>query len=249
MNADEPPAEDRSGFYVEMLGARKASAIHEAGHCFAAYAMSGILRDTVFGVQYASGCCGDLLASFVGYYGQWEENGYAHIMESPRQKIPECPPSPGDFIFPFGLKLASAMISCAGPAAEWKFRAERALPQHTKHTAAGDRRDMHDFAAIERNGSRTDPDSYLEMAWRITQELIDEPGPWCAVNALANELDSGLFNVQPLMPRPGDYAEFVLRGEQAQAIITRALFGSGKVGKITEYELRARRLFLGLMRS
>jgi hypothetical protein len=188
------------------------------------------------GEKYAAGLLG----------GHWFLPSFR---DAPRQEIPFCPPTDADFIFPFGLKLPHTIIGCAGPAAEWKCRAENAWPQQTKHSSAYDWRDLDGFAMIEHNSSGADPKIYLETAWQTTQELIDEPAAWRAVTALANELISGLFAMQPIMPKPGDQVEFVLRGEQAQAIITRALFSSGEVGKITEYELRARRLFLGLMRS
>jgi hypothetical protein len=243
MNADELQAEERSGFFVECRDARKASAFHEAGHCFAAFAMGERMQDVVVGVHYAAGNCGDVWARFDGYYGKWGKDTHK-APDVPRREIPYSPPVTGDFIFPFGLKLVPAIVSCAGPAAEWKFRAERSLPQQTKHTCASDFRALSDFAKIERNGSGADPDSYLETMWRVTHGILDERGPWSAVNTLACELVSGLFAMQPLTPKPGDRAEFVLSGDQAEAVLTRALFGKGRFSKKHEIELRARRFFL-----
>jgi hypothetical protein len=217
---EEQILQREAGFRTECRGARMATGIHEAGHFVAAFALGTPMKAVVMNVSYLRGEYADIFATYAGFCATWADGG--HDFEKPRAEIPNAPPTPGDFLFPAGLMLPRAIVSCAGPAAEFRYRAEQGLPQTAKHTARGDRRDLEEFSRIERNASGGDPAAFLEQSWRRAQRLLEEPTVWRAVDALANELVSGIMRAQPDDPRPGDAAEFVIQAAQAEAIMTKA---------------------------
>jgi hypothetical protein len=217
---EEQILQREAGFRTECRGARMATGIHEGGHFVAAFALGAPMKAVVMNVSYLRGEYADIFATYAGFCATWADGG--HDFEKPRAEIPNAPPADGDFIFPAGLMLPRAIVSCAGPAAEFRFRSEHGLPQTAKHTARGDRRDLEEFSRIERNASGGDPAAFLEQAWRKAQRLLDQPVIWRAVDALANELVSGINAAAPESPRPGDKAEFVITAATAEATLTNA---------------------------
>jgi hypothetical protein len=220
IDIDEPQVEHRSGFMVEWRGERCGAAFHEAGHAAARFAMGASPGDVVINAAYTRGDCGDVWASYSGYCGKWKKGG--HDFAAARPEVPNLPPAPGEYAFPPGIKLGPAIFVSAGPCAEWKYRAANSLPQALKRTAASDRHHLADFAQIERNASGTNPAAFLEQAWRKAQRLLDQPVIWRAVDALANELVTGILHASPDDPRPGDKAEFVITAGEAEAIMEKA---------------------------
>jgi hypothetical protein len=226
MQEEEPQLLQRHGFNVECRGARMGTAFHEAGHYVSAFALGGDIKVVVIDVRYLRGECGDVFATFGGYCGTWCEGGF-DFENMARPEIADRAPAPGGFLFPAGMMLPRAIVSCAGPAAEAKYRFLRGLPQTTKHTARSDRRDLADFAQIERNACGADPAAFLERAWRGAQQLLDQPAGWRGVDALANALVTGICAAAPENPHPGDRAEFVLSRLEAETILTRAGLAPG----------------------
>ena len=227
MAGDDPQIEQRcNGFLVELRGQRCAAAFHEAGHYVSAFALGVGMKAAVIDVRYLRSDCGDVFAAYGGYCGTWREGGF-DFEDIARPEIADRAPVPGDFLFPAGFMLPRAIVSCAGAGAEIKYRSMQGLPQAAKHTAKGDRRDLADFAQIERNASSADPEAFLEQAWRATQRLLDQPVVWRGVDALANELVTGICAAAPENPHPGDRAEFVLSRLEAESILTRAGLAPG----------------------
>jgi hypothetical protein len=223
---EEQILQREAGFRTECRGARMATGIHEAGHFVAAFALGTPMKAVVMNVSYLRGEYGDIFATYAGFCATWADGGYD--FEKPRAEIPDAPPAPGEYAFPHGLLLSRAVVSCAGPAAEFRYRAEQGLPQTAKHTARGDLRDLEEFSRIERNASGGDPAAFLERSWRKSQRLLDEPAVWRAVDSLANELVTGIMRNQPDDPRPGAKAEFVITAAQAECIMTKAGLGRGE---------------------
>jgi hypothetical protein len=59
----------------------------------------------------------------------------------------------------------------------------------------------------------------LRLAWRQTQNLLEMPDIWHAVEAVEAALFSGLLWREPPDPRPDDRVEFEISGGDVEAII------------------------------
>jgi hypothetical protein len=236
MATDEPQIEHRNGFFIEALGAKSVAAHHEAGHLLAAKAFGEHAPDTVLRVVFVRGNHGDVFADHHGYCGEWRRGGYDLAIRE-RPKIPDIPPGKNGFVAPAGIKLKPAIITCAGPAAEWRFCATRGFPQRLKYSAESDRRTLENYAQIEKNACGSDKEEFVERAWRAAQSFLDDPVQWAAVEAIAGELITGLGKATPETPKAGDEAEFVLSFAQAEAIMSKAgLVGGEFAARLQERE-------------
>jgi hypothetical protein len=116
--------------------------------------------------------------------------------------------------------VKNAIVTCAGPAGEMKYRAQAGLQRAV--VGASDRQPLEwhkrfVWLTASRNG-----DAFARLAWREACRLMDVALAWRAVQAVEGELFSGLLRLEPLDPRPGDRIEFVMTGSRAEALIAGA---------------------------
>jgi hypothetical protein len=210
------PAEtavSNNGAYLIHRGAMAALCVHEASHAVAVISMGGRLDSIEVGLTFHWYYDGKTLVKSRGMV----------TPEGAEQDDTLVTPSsvPLDPVMPFccfNPYLKDAIVSCAGPAGELRYRAQGGLPRETVCVS--------DIWALERYKrlvwlmTGRDGDALVRLAWRDACRLMDEPIIWRAVQAVERELFSGLLRLEPAGHQPGDSVKFVMPGERAEALMT-----------------------------
>jgi hypothetical protein len=116
--------------------------------------------------------------------------------------------------------IKRAVILCAGPGGEMKFRAQEGLPRG--HVADSDARSVEWYKRFIWLTAGRDGDAFARLAWKNACNLMDVPVIWKAIAAVEGELFSGLLRLEPADPRPGDSIKFVMPGSRAEELIAAA---------------------------
>jgi hypothetical protein len=121
-----------------------------------------------------------------------------------------------------------AIVAAAGPAAEWKFRAQTGLPR--EHVCRSDSRALEWYKRFVWLTSGRDGDAFTRLAWREACRLMDVPLIWKAVQAVKTELFSGLLRLEPGDPQAGDRIEFVMPISRIEQLTA----GAGQLPNLTD---------------
>jgi hypothetical protein len=116
--------------------------------------------------------------------------------------------------------IKNAIVTCAGPAGEMKYRAQEGLPRGHIIDSDGQPLEWHKRFVWLTAGR--DGDAFVRLAWQSACRLMDVPLIWKAIGAVEGELFSGLLRLEPADPRPGDSVQFVMPGLRAEALIAGA---------------------------
>jgi hypothetical protein len=194
-----------------------AIAVHEAAHAVALVSMGKPLEQIEFGLNFERDYDGKTLALPRGRckLRGCERDG---IDISPASV--QLPQSRKQLEYCWRAFWGSAVVTCAGPAAEMKFCEQGGLPRgHVGYTDAkpNEWTNRLVWTTAARDGA-----AFQRLVWRDACRLMDVPLIWSAVQAVEAELFSGLLKLEPMDPRPGDSIKFVMPGEQAEALMVRA---------------------------
>lgn len=114
--------------------------------------------------------------------------------------------------------IANAVMTCAGPAAELRFRQESGLPLRLLGATLGD------HEAVDRIGKYLDCQhgrnsfAFRRLAWRKTWALVHQADVWASIADLAEVLELGLN-----WPEDVGTETYALPGATVRAIMRRAL--------------------------
>jgi hypothetical protein len=216
MFADEPAEWFYDGPLARTRGGMARICHHESGHAVLKYALG--LRQGALSVSthYHRGPGGVVIASHSGLCDGWFAPGEIRRPVPPKESIP-VRIDESNFFACWKLFLRPAMINVAGHAAERKYCRANGLPFAANSTSDRDnaeREARRTWACAGRNG-----EAMLRLVWRETQRMLDDPMVWKAVQVIEAALFSGILWREPADPRPGDRVEFVIDGEQVEAII------------------------------
>jgi hypothetical protein len=229
------PADDEivsaSGPYHRLSGEPMTLAVHEAAHAVIAYACGWRTGKIRLVQEFHAGASGRIVASCWG-------------QRHPRLDEGEAEPEirdPAKVLFPaqhapdrcWGSFLKSAVIVCAGPSAERKYRLQRGL--HLGTHAAGDVKSCEYIARYVWLNAGRDGQGLIRLAWRCAQEFLERPPVWRAIEMVANEVLSEFYKQEPGgYPLPGDRFEFILPGDRVEKLIAAA--GVAWPNILTEHE-------------
>jgi hypothetical protein len=208
-----------NGRYLIRQGAMAAVCAHEASHAVAVVSMGGRIEQIEVGLRFQWYYDGKTLVKPHGMVtpeGADKGDGQGDTLVTP-SSVPLDPVMPFCCFNPY---LKDAIVSCAGPAGELKYRAQGWLPRETVCVS--------DIWALERYKRLTwlmtgrDGDALVRLAWRKTLHLMDVPVIWRAVQAVKAELFSGLLRLEPADHQAGDSIKFTLPGEDAEQLMVRA---------------------------
>jgi hypothetical protein len=191
-----------------------AIAVHEAAHAVAVVSMGKPLEQIEVGLSFERDYDGKPLAL---------PRGRCKLKGVTQDAIDVCPSgvplsrSQGPKYCWLGF-IKNAIITCAGPAGEMKFRAQDGLPRG--FIGASDSLEW--YSRVLWTTAGRDGTAFQRLAWREACRLMDVPVIWKAVQAVEGELFSGLLWLGPADPRPGDRVKFVMPGEHAEALIAGA---------------------------
>jgi hypothetical protein len=234
MFASEPAEWVYEGPVLRVRGEVAAIANHEAAHTVVRYALGSRSGAVSVKTIYGRGPNGVTQAMVTGVSEPWREPGDFIWLATPKGNIPVSLGAINIFACwrPF---LRSAMVTCAGHAAQRKYCASQGLP--IRAGSEGDRE------SCERDARRTwacagrDGQAMLRLAWARTQTLLEMPEVWKAVQAVEAALFSGLLWREPPDPGPGDEVSFAIEGADVEAIIE----GTGlRFGKFWRASMRTR---------
>jgi hypothetical protein len=236
MFASEPAEWVYEGPVLRVRGEVAAIANHEAAHTVVRYALGSRSGAVSVKTIYGRGPNGVTQAMVTGVSEPWREPGDIIWPATPKQKIPVSLAATNIFACwrPF---LRSAMVTCAGHAAQRKYCASQGLP--IRAGSEGDRE------SCERDARRTwacagrDGQAMLRLAWARTQLMLDDPTVWKAVGVVEAALFSGLLWREPADPRPGDEVSFAIEGADVEALIEGAGLASGRIGTNTDADQNA----------
>jgi hypothetical protein len=164
---------------------------------------------------------------YAGYSGHSAERLAPGEIARPRQTPQDIQISlDGEPFMCWRPMLRFAMIHCGGHASERRYLQSQGLPFTARSGSDREACEIEarrTLACAGRNG-----EAMLRHAWAQTQRLLEIPQVWRAVQAVEAALFSGLLWREPNDPRPGDEVEFVIEGEQVEALIegTGLRFGS-----------------------
>ena len=212
-----------NGPYRIGRGLLAAIAVHEAAHAVAVVSMGKPLEQIEFGLTFERDYDGKPLAL---------PRGRCKLKGVTRDAIDLSPSSVQlSPAFRGGISLGTlqycwlgfiknAVILCAGPAGELKFRAQEGLPRW--HVCHSDSMPVEWYRRVLWTTAGRDGGAFVRLAWREACRLMDVPLIWRAVQAVEGELFSGLLRLEPADPRPGDSVQFVMPGAEAEALIAAA---------------------------
>jgi hypothetical protein len=203
-----------NGPYAIRQGAMAAVCVHEASHAVAVISMGKRLDQIEVALNFE----------------RWDDGVYAapggrcKLKGVTRDAIDVRPADvplsrsrePTNFCWLGFIK--NAIVTCAGPAGEMKYRAQDGLPRG--FIGASDSLEWYSrivWATAGRDGA-----AFARLAWREACRLMDVPVIWKAVQAVEAELFSGLLRLEPADPRPGDRVQFVMPGSRAEELIEAA---------------------------
>jgi hypothetical protein len=205
-----------NGPYAIRQGAIAAVCVHEAAHAVAIVSMGDRLDSIEVALDFERAYGGGVAASVRG-----------------RCKLKVAEPSTsgtspssvkllwnGRFHFCWRAFLKRAVIMCAGPAGEMKFRSLAGLPHAV--VGASDRDALDRTGRFVWNTCGRDGIGFARLAWSAACSLMDVPLIWKAIAAVEGELFSGLLRLEPANPQPGDSVKFVMPGARAEALIAAA---------------------------
>jgi hypothetical protein len=88
--------------------------------------------------------------------------------------------------------LVSAVVSCAGPAAELRFRREVGSPARLLWATIGDHESVDGIGKLLEDRHGRDSFAFRRLAWRTAWRLMHRPEVWSAVSELAFILHDGM---------------------------------------------------------
>jgi hypothetical protein len=202
---------------VEKQGARQSLCAHEAGHSVAAAIVLQRLVNTMVCTKYET----NGLDIHVVHYGNSGGASDPDFVFQPNKcDLEDLPPalqarvicSAKDF-------LPSAIMVCAGPAAEARFCEEENLPFGSTYFSASDREEIDRLCWLAHNSDGTDKEVFERTAWARTHEFINHPSVWMVIKNVANELFAGLRKCEPEVPTTGQSVAYVMSAPRLNEII------------------------------
>jgi hypothetical protein len=205
-----------NGPYAIGKGALAAIATHEASHAVMMVCVGQRIVGVELAMNFERALGGGVRASVSG--NARRAGGTINFEASPVGiPVPRSRDAP---IYCCRAFLKSALVTCAGPAGEMKFRAQEGLPRG--FIGDTDARPLEWHRRVLWTTAGRPGDAFIRLAWRATCRLMDVPLIWRAVQAVEAELFSGLLRLEPADPRPGDKIEFVMPGSRAEELIAGA---------------------------
>jgi hypothetical protein len=205
-----------NGPYRIGRGRLAATAVHEASHAVAVVSMGKPLGHIEFGLTFERDYDGKILAL---------PRGRCKLVGVTRDAIDVSPASvpllrSDDQKYCWLGFIKNAIITCAGPAGELKFRAQEGMTR--AHVCDSDARPVEWNKRFVWVTAGRDGIAFVRLAWREACRLMDVPLIWKAIAAVEAELFSGLLRLEPADPRPGDSVKYTMPGERAEALIAAA---------------------------
>jgi hypothetical protein len=193
-----------------------AIAVHEAAHAVAVVSMGKQLEQIEFGLTFERDYDGKTIAL---PHGRCKLKGVDRdAIDLSPSNVPLLRSHEPKYCWRGFIK--NAIVTCAGPAGELKFRAQEGLPRG--HIIDSDGQPLEWSKRFVWLTAGRDGNAFTRLAWREACHLMDEPLIWRAVQAVEGELFSGLLRVEPADPRPGDSIKFVMPGSRAEELIAAA---------------------------
>jgi hypothetical protein len=205
-----------NGPYAISQGAMAALCVHEAAHAVAIISTGDRLDSIEVALDFERAYGGGVAASV---------RGACKRKMAPRDTSGTSPSRVpllcnGKFEFCWLAFLKRAIVTCAGPAGEVKFRAQVGLSRGV--IGWTDSEPLDRTGRFVWNTCGRDGHAFTRLAWREAGRLMDEPLIWKAIAAVEGELFSGLLRLEPADPRPGDSVQFVMPGARAEELIAAA---------------------------
>jgi hypothetical protein len=193
-----------------------AIAVHEAAHAVAVVSMGKPLEQIEFGLIFERDYDGKPLAL---------PRGRCKLKEVERDAI-DLSPAHVPLMRSHEPKycwrgfIKNAIITCAGPAGEMKYRALAGLSRG--HVGDSDARPLEWSKRLVWLTAGCDGAAFTRLAWREACRLVDHPLIWRPIAAIESELFSGLLRLEPADPRPGDSVKYVMPGKRAEELMAGA---------------------------
>jgi hypothetical protein len=219
MFSNEPHLESENGKIGELFLEPAATGMHEAGHAVVGYALGWGCSFVSINLEYAeSENCGLGVA-----YG-----GMAKHAKQDRRAMPQIRRGYGPAM------LTNGILTCAGPAAERKYRFLNGLPLRSLDTAGGDYAAVDGLARmLEQQGRSRGGYALKRLVWRLAQRAVDNEAIWAAISEIGEELAWRITDVEAERgddPKIGDRTETKMGGHQARAIMRGAGVAPGMLG-------------------
>ena len=125
-----------------------------------------------------------------------------------------------DLEFCWRAFIKNAVVLCAGPVGEMKYRSLAGLPRG--HICHSDAEPLEWYKRFVWDTCGRDGFGFVRLAWQSASRLVEHAVIWKAIAAVEGELFSGLLRLEPADPRPGDSVKFVMPGARAEQLISGA---------------------------
>jgi hypothetical protein len=205
-----------NGPYAIAAGALAALCVHEAGHAVVMVCTGERIGSIEVAMNFERAYGGAVIALVSGAV---RRAGVTVPFEATPAGVPvrrshDAP------IYCWRAFLKSALVTCAGPGCDMKYRAQAGLSRGG--IGDTDARPLEWFRRVLWTTAGRDGNAFVRLAWREACRLMDVPLIWKAIGAVEGELFRGLLRLEPADPRPGDRIEFVLSGKRAEELIAGA---------------------------
>lgn len=119
--------------------------------------------------------------------------------------------------------LVHGVVSCAGPAAEYRFRQDTGTPQRLLGGGHGDHHDVDAVGKRLEEFSDRGRFAYRRLVWRHAWAAVNRDDLWPAIVSMADALKWGFDEAEP--EKVAEHG-FALEGRAASAIVRRAVRAS-----------------------